>query len=84
MRKEILLQTEIYLFKLANTEFCRNDFPHAYLSLPGWNILSLKLRYLNLKTIIRDIRMLAIIGIAEAGSGLPGASLSTAEIMGSL
>ena len=46
--------------------------------------MSLKLRYLNLKTMIRDIRMLAIIGIAEAGSGHPGASFSAAEIMGSL
>jgi transketolase len=42
------------------------------------------MRYLNLKTKIRDIRMLAIIGIAEAGSGHPGASFSSAEIMGSL
>jgi transketolase len=42
------------------------------------------MRYLNLKTKIRDIRMLAIIGIAEAGSGHPGASFSAAEIMGSL
>jgi transketolase len=46
--------------------------------------MSLKMRYLNLKTKIRDIRMLAIIGIAEAGSGHPGASFSSAEIMGSL
>ena len=42
------------------------------------------MRYLNLKTKIRDIRMLAIVGIAEAGSGHPGASFSAAEIMGSL
>ncbi|MFZ0263586.1 MAG: ribulose-phosphate 3-epimerase [Nitrososphaeraceae archaeon] len=46
--------------------------------------MSLKMRYLNLKTKIRDIRMLAIVGIAEAGSGHPGASFSAAEIMGSL
>jgi transketolase len=42
------------------------------------------MRYLNLRARIRDIRMLAIIGIAEAGSGHPGASFSAAEIMGSL
>jgi len=46
--------------------------------------MSLKMRYLDLKTRIRDIRTLAIIGIAEAGSGHPGASFSAAEIMGSL
>ena len=46
--------------------------------------MSLKMRYLNLKCKIRDIRMLAILGIAEAGSGHPGASFSAAEIMGSL
>src|ERR687895_2824779 len=46
--------------------------------------MSLKMRYLNLKSKIRDIRMLAILGIAEAGSGHPGASFSAAEIMGSL
>lgn len=42
------------------------------------------MRYLNLRAKIRDIRMLSIIGIAEAGSGHPGASFSAAEIMGSL
>jgi transketolase len=46
--------------------------------------MSLKIRYLNLRAKIRDIRMLAIMGIAEAGSGHPGASFSAAEIMGSL
>src|ERR687898_747800 len=46
--------------------------------------MSLRMRYLNLKCKIRDIRMLAILGIAEAGSGHPGASFSAAEIMGSL
>jgi transketolase len=46
--------------------------------------MSLKIRYLNLRAKIRDIRMLSIIGIAEAGSGHPGASFSAAEIMGSL
>jgi transketolase len=46
--------------------------------------MSLRMRYLDLKTKIRDIRMLAILGIAEAGSGHPGASFSAAEIMGSL
>ncbi|MDQ3839471.1 MAG: ribulose-phosphate 3-epimerase [Thermoproteota archaeon] len=46
--------------------------------------MSLRMRYLNLKSKIRDIRMLAIMGIAEAGSGHPGASFSAAEIMGSL
>jgi transketolase len=46
--------------------------------------MSLKMRYLNLRAKIRDIRMLSIIGIAEAGSGHPGASFSAAEIMGSL
>ncbi|HZC20255.1 MAG TPA: ribulose-phosphate 3-epimerase [Nitrososphaeraceae archaeon] len=42
------------------------------------------MRYLDLKRKIRDVRMLAIQGIAEAGSGHPGASLSAAEIMGTL
>ncbi len=42
------------------------------------------MRYLNLRSKIKHIRMLAIIGIAEAGSGHPGASFSAAEIMGSL
>ncbi|HEY5631540.1 MAG TPA: hypothetical protein VIR31_05385, partial [Nitrososphaeraceae archaeon] len=37
-----------------------------------------------MKRKIRDVRMLAIQGIAEAGSGHPGASLSAAEIMGTL
>jgi transketolase len=46
--------------------------------------MNLRMRYLDLKTKIRDIRMLAILGIAEAGSGHPGASFSAAEIMGSL
>ena len=38
--------------------------------------MGLKMRYLNLKQQIRDVRMLAIRGIAEAGSGHPGASFS--------
>jgi transketolase len=42
------------------------------------------MRYLDLKRKIRDVRMLAIQGIAEAGSGHPGASFSAAEIMGTL
>lgn len=42
------------------------------------------MRYLNLKQQIRLVRMLAIRGIAEAGSGHPGASFSAAEIMGGL
>ncbi len=42
------------------------------------------MRYLDLKRKICDIRMLAIQGIAEAGSGHPGASFSAAEIMGVL
>ena len=42
------------------------------------------MRYLELRRKIRDIRMWAIQGIAEAGSGHPGASFSAAEIMGSL
>ena len=46
--------------------------------------MTLKMRYLDLKTKIRSVRMLAIEGIAEAGSGHPGASFSAAEIMGSL
>ena len=46
--------------------------------------MTLKMRYLDLKTKIRAVRMLAIEGIAEAGSGHPGASFSAAEIMGSL
>jgi transketolase len=46
--------------------------------------MALKMRYLDLKTKIRAVRMLAIEGIAEAGSGHPGASFSSAEIMGAL
>jgi transketolase len=46
--------------------------------------MTLKMRYLDLKTKIRAVRMLAIEGIAEAGSGHPGASFSAAEIMGAL
>lgn len=46
--------------------------------------MSLNMRYLNLKSKIKDIRINAIYGIAEAGSGHPGASFSAAEIMGSL
>jgi transketolase len=41
-------------------------------------------RYLKLKEKIREIRILALTGITEAGSGHPGASFSAAEIMGSL
>ena len=41
-------------------------------------------RYLSLKNKIKEARTLALIGIAEAGSGHPGASFSAAEIMGSL
>jgi transketolase len=41
-------------------------------------------RYLNLKEKIKEVRILALTGIAEAGSGHPGASFSAAEIMGSL
>src|ERR671938_27510 len=46
--------------------------------------MAFNMRYLYLKRKIRDIRMLAIQGIAEAGSGHPGASFSAAEIMGTL
>ena len=42
------------------------------------------MRYLDLKRRIRDVRMWAIQGIAEAGSGHPGASFSAAEILGTL
>jgi transketolase len=41
-------------------------------------------RFLALKNKIKEVRTLALIGIAEAGSGHPGASFSAAEIMGSL
>ena len=44
----------------------------------------LHMRYLDLKRKIQDIRINAIEGIAEAGSGHPGASFSAAEIMGVL
>jgi transketolase len=47
-------------------------------------IMAFNMRYLDLKRKIRDVRMLAIQGIAEAGSGHPGASFSAAEIMGTL
>src|ERR687897_3315110 len=46
--------------------------------------MAFSMRYLDLKRKIRDIRMLAIQGIAKAGSGHPGASFSAAEIMGAL
>ena len=46
--------------------------------------MALKMRYLELYRKVRDVRMLAIQGIAEAGSGHPGASFSAAEIMGAL
>lgn len=47
-------------------------------------VLGFNMRYLDLKRKIRDVRMFAIQGIAEAGSGHPGASFSAAEIMGTL
>ena len=47
-------------------------------------MMGFNMRYLELRRKIRDIRMWAIQGIAEAGSGHPGASFSAAEIMGSL
>ena len=46
--------------------------------------MAFNMRYLDLKMKIRKVRMLAIQGIAEAGSGHPGASFSAAEIMGAL
>src|SRR5579884_747311 len=46
--------------------------------------MGFNMRYLDLKRKIRNVRMLAIQGIAEAGSGHPGASFSAAEIMGTL
>ena len=46
--------------------------------------MGFRMRYLDLKRKVRDVRMLAIEGIAEAGSGHPGASFSSAEIMGAL
>jgi transketolase len=46
--------------------------------------LGFNMRYLDLKRRIRDVRMWAIQGIAEAGSGHPGASFSAAEILGTL
>jgi transketolase len=46
--------------------------------------MGFSMRYLNMKAKIREIRINAIKGIAEAGSGHPGASFSAAEIMGVL
>src|SRR5207247_10249838 len=46
--------------------------------------MALKMRYLELNRKVRDVRTWAIQGIAEAGSGHPGASFSAAEIMGTL
>ncbi len=46
--------------------------------------MGLNMRYLELRRKIREVRMWAIQGIAEAGSGHPGASFSAAEIMGTL
>ena len=45
--------------------------------------MGFNMRYLELKMKIRDIRMLAIEGIAEAGSGHPGASFSASRNYGS-
>jgi len=50
----------------------------------GVNSVGLNMRYLELKRKVQNVRMLAIQGIAEAGSGHPGASFSAAEIMGAL
>jgi transketolase len=47
-------------------------------------IMGFDMRYLELKRKIREVRMWAIQGIAEAGSGHPGASFSAAEIMSTL
>jgi transketolase len=41
-------------------------------------------RYLKLKEKLKELRIIALTGIAEAGSGHPGASFSAAEIMGCL
>ena len=41
-------------------------------------------RFLSIKNKIKEARILALTGIAEAGSGHPGASFSATEIMGSL
>src|ERR687889_2008317 len=41
-------------------------------------------RFLSIKNKIKEARVLALMGITEAGSGHPGASFSAAEIMGSL
>ena len=41
-------------------------------------------RYLKLKEKLKELRTIALTGIAEAGSGHPGASFSAAEIMGCL
>ena len=41
-------------------------------------------RYLRLKEKLKELRTIALTGIAEAGSGHPGASFSAAEIMGCL
>lgn len=51
---------------------------------PLVTIMGFNMRYLELKRKVRDVRMWAIQGIAEAGSGHPGASFSAAEIMGTL
>ena len=40
------------------------------------------MRYLDLRRKVRDVRMWAIQGIAEAGSGHPGAWVSGAALMG--
>ncbi|HLG37886.1 MAG TPA: hypothetical protein VI338_07100, partial [Nitrososphaera sp.] len=53
-------------------------------NLRGMIDMGFNMRYLDLKRKIRDVRMWAIQGIAEAGSGHPGASFSAAEIMGTL
>ena len=45
--------------------------------------MAFSMRYLDLKRKIRDVRMLAIQGIAKAGSGHPGASFSASRNNGS-
>jgi transketolase len=41
-------------------------------------------RFLSLKSKVKELRILALTGISEAGSGHPGASFSAAEIMATL
>ena len=63
---------------------CNDDYDGGCMVMVNYKICMNIKRFLSLKNKIKEARTLALIGIAEAGSGHPGASFSAAEIMGSL